>query len=324
MAVAGATTAPLVVVTADPFTNTTSAHSTAVEPDSYSWGSTLVEAAQVGRFYDGGASDIGWGTSTNSGSTWTRGALPGITKFRSGPYDRVSDPSVAYDAKHGVWMIVSLALKESPQLSAPAVVVNRSTDGIHWNPATTVATSGDMDKNWVVCDNWSQSPYYGHCYVEWDGGSSNLIRMNTSTDGGKTWGSSRATVDFADGIGGQPLVRPNGSVVVPFDSANQSAIRWTLSANGGASWSASKLAVSVQDHAVAGDLRASSLPSAEMDGAGRIYLVWQDCRFRAFCSAQRHRRQQARSDRDDVDGSGPHSDRSHLEHRRPLHARNRG
>jgi hypothetical protein len=34
---------------------------------------------------------------------------------------------------------------------------------------------------------------------------------------------------------------------------------------------------------VAGGLRTSPLPSAEIDGAGRVYVVWQDCRFRTNC-----------------------------------------
>jgi len=42
---------------------------------------------------------------------------------------------------------------------------------------------------------------------------------------------------------------------------------------------------SVHTHAVAGDLRTSPLPSAEIDGGGRVYVVWQDCRFRLKCTA---------------------------------------
>jgi hypothetical protein len=38
-------------------------------------------------------------------------------------------------------------------------------------------------------------------------------------------------------------------------------------------------------HTVAGGLRTGPLPSAEIDGAGRVYVVWQDCRFRASCSS---------------------------------------
>src|SRR5437763_5009880 len=84
----------------DPFTNTTSQHRTVVEPDTFSFGSTIVAAAQLGRFFDGGSSDIGFATSTNNGTSWTSGSLPGITVFAGGSYARVSDPSVAYDARH--------------------------------------------------------------------------------------------------------------------------------------------------------------------------------------------------------------------------------
>jgi hypothetical protein len=39
------------------------------------------------------------------------GFLPGITKVAGGPYDVASDPSVAYDAAHRVWLISSLATR---------------------------------------------------------------------------------------------------------------------------------------------------------------------------------------------------------------------
>ena len=34
-----------------------------------------------------------------------------------------------------------------------------------------------------------------------------------------------------------------------------------------------------------GDLRTSPLPSAEIDAAGRVYVAWEDCRFRQHCSS---------------------------------------
>ena len=64
----------------DPFTNSTSQHKTVVEPDTFSFGSTIVAAAQSGRFFDGGSSGIGWSTSTNNGVSWTSGTLPGRTR----------------------------------------------------------------------------------------------------------------------------------------------------------------------------------------------------------------------------------------------------
>jgi hypothetical protein len=38
-------------------------------------------------------------------------------------------------------------------------------------------------------------------------------------------------------------------------------------------------------HAVAGNLRTGPLPSAEIDGAGKVFVVWQDCRFRNGCKS---------------------------------------
>ena len=51
----------------DPFTNSTSQHATAVEPDTFAFGSTIVAVTQSGRFFDGGSSDIGFATSSNGG-----------------------------------------------------------------------------------------------------------------------------------------------------------------------------------------------------------------------------------------------------------------
>jgi hypothetical protein len=279
----------LTKLSTDPYTNTSSQHRTEVEPDTFAFGSTVVGAFQVGRFYDGGSSNIGWATSANGGSTWSSGFLPGITTYAGGPYARVSDPSVAYDARHGVWMISSLALTESPSVAGVAVVVSRSTDGgLTWGNPVVVASApgGSVDKNWTVCDNTSTSPFYGRCYTEWDdNGDGNRIKMSTSSDGGLTWGVARNTADNATGVGGQPVVRPWGGVVVPIDNANETAVKSFKSTNGGASWSATTTVASISRHTVAGGVRTPALVSAEIDANGKVYVVWQDCRFRASCAA---------------------------------------
>jgi len=275
----------------DPYTNTTSQHATQVEPDTFAFGSTIVSAQQTGRFYDGGASNICWSTSTNSGSTWTNGCLPGITKHDnpSNPYDRVSDPVVAYDAKHNVWMISSLPLLEAGGVHGAGILTSRSTDGgLTWGSPVSIPDGalGNVDKNWIVCDNTASSPFYGNCYTEWDdNGDGNRIYMSTSSDGGLTWGPRRRTADNATGIGGQPVVQPNGTVIVPIDNANETALLAFNSTNGGASWSATTTITTISDHAVAGNLRTGPLPSAEVDAAGTVYVVWQDCRFRRGCKS---------------------------------------
>src|SRR5215475_4579838 len=204
----------LVEISSDAFTIAPGQHATEVEPHMVSNGATMVAAFQVGRIpqsaaVGGGATDIGWATSTDGGSTWTHGSLPGLTKGEgTGPYDAASDPVVAYDQKHKVWMIASLPLLSAS--STPAVLISRSSDGLHWgNPVSVDPASVSSDKNWIACDSWPASPYYGNCYVEWDDPfNSNEILMSTSSDGGLSWGAATPTENSAAGIGGQPLVQP--------------------------------------------------------------------------------------------------------------------
>jgi hypothetical protein len=256
-----------------------------VEPDSFSYGSTLVAAFQVGRIYDGGACAIGVATSTNNGGTWTSGLLPGITKWAGGgANDRATDASVAYDAAHNAWLVSSLTLLEAGGVHGNAVVTSRSTDGgLNWGNPVRTALGGDLDKNWIVCDNTATSPFYGHCYTEWDNhGSGNLVQMSTSTDGGLTW--SAAATNGSGVIGGQPVVRPDGTVIVPIDNANETALGAFNSTNGGASWSPITTITTIRHHRVAGSLREGPLPTAEIDGAGTVYVAWADCRFRSSCT----------------------------------------
>jgi hypothetical protein len=136
------------------------------------------------------------------------------------------------------------------------------------------------DKNWSVCDNTPTSPFYGNCYTEFDNASSrDLEQMSTSTDGGLTWGPPLATADTIHGLGGQPVVQPNGRVVVPFEGLNHGqGIRAFTSDDGGLSWNRSVRISTVASHDVPG-VRTSPLPSAEINAAGVVYVVWQDNRF---------------------------------------------
>jgi len=156
----------LTQISSDPYTNSTSQHKTEVEPDTFAFGNTIVSTFQVGRFFNSGASNIGWATSTNAGETWTHGFLHNITVFAGGPYDRASDPSVAYDAKHKVWMISYLAIVTGGHPIQPIhtdLLASRSPDGLNWSTPVIVRLGGPnsfLDKNWTVCDDWATSPFY--------------------------------------------------------------------------------------------------------------------------------------------------------------------
>ena len=277
-------------ISSDPFTNASSQHATQVEPDAFAFGTTIVAAFQSGRFFVAGASDIGFATSHDGGATWTTGELPGTTSFAqpAGPFDSVSDPSVAYDAMHGVWLVASLPIIfGSAPPPAPATLVSRSTDGLTWGlPVAVAPGQSSSDKNWIACDDTPSSLYFGHCYIEWDDpNAGGLIHMSSSTDGGLIWGPIQNTANSAAGIGGQPIVQPNGTVIVPIADYNLQNMVAFASHDGGASWTATVVAATISDHFEAGGLRSSALPSAAMDAAGKVYLAWQDCRFRAGCAS---------------------------------------
>jgi len=285
LSVAAGATIPVLKIATDPFVNSTSQHKTVVEPDSFFFGSTGVAAAQSGRFTDGGASGIVFARSIDNGASYTSGTLPGITVFQGGPFARVSDPSVAHDRAHGVWMVSSLGLNAS--ITGTAVIVNRSTNGgATWgNPVTvrSAAAGQDFDKNWTVCDNTTSSPFFGRCYTVWDDfGNGNKLMIAFSTDGGLNWTLS-ATPNVGV-IGGQPVVQPNGNVVVPLDNSSETALGFTISTNGGVSFGNAFTITSITAKTDPGGIRSGPLPSAEVAGDGRIFVVWEDCRFRANCS----------------------------------------
>jgi hypothetical protein len=148
-----------------------------------------------------------------------------------------------------------------------------------------------FDKDWIVCDETASSPYYGHCYVQWDNrNQSGVILMSTSTDGGLTWGSPKSPPKQSfSALGGQPLVKPGGTVIVPIYgtdlSTNIDHIYAYTSTNGGTSWNAPVSISPVTYHIQRATYRGGSLPSAEIDQTGTVYVVWADCRFIPNCTA---------------------------------------
>ena len=107
------------------------------------------------------------------------------------------------------------------------------------------------------------------------------MTMSTSTDGGLTWGTPK--FPGGSGVGGQPVVaaerqrrRPvrgrRRHPLVPLDRRR----RHVADVGRGRERS---------EHGVAGNLRTSPLPSAEVAGDGKVYVAWQDCGFRSGCTS---------------------------------------
>jgi hypothetical protein len=268
----------------DPSTNPAGQHETAVEPADAAWGTTVVAAYQVGRFATGGASYIGFAVSNDSGHTWTRGLLPAVTaeSTPTGPERAASDPSVAYDAAHAVWLITALTIEQG----GTRVMVARSSDGLHWSAPVTAAAGPALDKDWIACDNGASSPFRGRCYDLYTDDEKNTTVSQSSDDGGVTWSTPVAATGVL--VGTQPAVLPNGTLVtIAGNYVGQQALTGTIesfrSIDGGATFTRTTLAQLTS--ASNAPMRAISLPSLAIDSSGTLFASWADCRFRASCSA---------------------------------------
>jgi hypothetical protein len=262
-------------------------HETQVEPDSHAFGSTIVTVFQSGRFVEGGAARIGFATSRNGGRTWRSGFLPGVSVYSKppGPSSSISDPVVAYDAAHRWWLAASL--------STASVLISRSRDGVSWNRPVIAAPdpTGELDKEWITCDNGPRSRFRGRCYLSYMNFGTNQLETRRSTDGGRTWSrpvlfDARRPGAVINGV--QPVVRPTGELVLVFSVFAAvpfaSEIAATRSADGGETFAAPTRVAPLQP-ADPIWMRAPSFASVDVDAAGTVYVAWSDGCFTDECTA---------------------------------------
>jgi hypothetical protein len=269
----------------DPF-DTFAQHETQVEPDSVAFGSTIVTVFQSGRFPDGGAVGTGWATSIDAGRTWRRGLLERVG-------GRVSDPVVAYDRLHRVWLITTLGTTVGASEDSAALLISRSRDGLVWSRPEPAAAdpAEDYDKEWIACDTWTSSRYFGRCYLVYLDVDTGQIRTRRSSDGGRTW-SAPVTAPVESpalrGNGAFPVIRPDGALLVLFSvfgsiDPNIDSIQVARSVDGGGTFEPARRVAPLLTEDLG--VRAPPFVSADVDAAGTVYATWADCRFSARCAS---------------------------------------
>jgi hypothetical protein len=181
-----------------------------------------VAAAHDSRYAGGGAVDISVAWTSDGGATWNHQAVPGITKAAGGPWDRASDPVVAFGPDGTVYLSVLAISTGCPT----AVVVLHSTDGgATWSKPVNVHKSTSCaysdDKNWLVVDTSRSSPHYGRLYQFWTpfifDAQGNYVSapqaVRWSDDKGQTW--SDTTYVSATNVGtqnSQAMIQPDGTI----------------------------------------------------------------------------------------------------------------
>eukprot|EP00276_Gloeochaete_wittrockiana_P007896 CAMPEP_0184665160 /NCGR_PEP_ID=MMETSP0308-20130426/55993_1 /TAXON_ID=38269 /ORGANISM="Gloeochaete witrockiana, Strain SAG 46.84" /LENGTH=215 /DNA_ID=CAMNT_0027108981 /DNA_START=8 /DNA_END=652 /DNA_ORIENTATION=+ len=164
-------------------------HMSACEADTLSVNATVVVTFQLGDPMSGGAAGIGFATSVDGGRSWTRGVLPGQTQYSgNNDWNKVTDPSVGYSKRNHTWFICTLPIRTDRAVNA--IGISRSTkSGQTWSLPTYSSVTVDehgtyYDNQWIACDNFPTSPYYGNCYMPWEHvGKGFVFYMSTSTTG---------------------------------------------------------------------------------------------------------------------------------------------
>jgi hypothetical protein len=261
-------------------------HETQVEPSAVASAGTIVATFQSGRRHEGGANRIGFSTSRDGGRTWRSGFLPALTNDSVPPATSrlASDPVVAFDAAHRVWLISTLAV--GPNTSQ--LFISRSIDGVNWGQPVVAATfTGSelaFDKNWIACDNWRSSPRRGRCYLSYTDHTARLpgLAVQRSDDGGQTWSPEQVVLRDQEAVGVLPLPRPDGSLVITY--LGDGVVQSVRSTDGGLTFE-DPATISRYFQRPVRPLRTFPLPTADVDARGRIYVAWQDCSFRPGCPA---------------------------------------
>jgi len=245
----------------------------------------LLASYQEDRFPDEGCRNLTAAVSFNGGASWQESLLPRLTVAAGGPYERTSDPWVAFGTG-GRAYFASLGFNERSPLNG--VYLSSSDDGgLTWSDPVAVhsGTSTFDDKEAVVVDNRDDSPYKGRVYVGWDSITASrqqLELITYSDDGGHSFQPPATLSSQGANIGIVPLVGPGGIVHAVWLSYQgvRAFLLASHSTDGGRTWSTPVTIAAVNAYGVDGSRTGAGLPTAAIDGRnGALYVAWEDGRF---------------------------------------------
>jgi hypothetical protein len=252
----------------------------------------LVATFQEGRFtINGGAVDLGYSISHDSGLTWTRALIPNLTQTVGGPYFRATDPVVAFDLNNNVYISTDAATDSN--FGNGDIAVSKSSDGgmtfgppmVAFKPANNLVFP---DKEWIAVNTFANTPTpLGRILVTFtlfSNTNQNIhpIVATFSDDGGQTWSPLTNINGSTTALqGSQPMFLPNGNIVIVYwnfgsGTSPGERLESVISTDGGFTFGPPHLIMPVTEWNEPLIRSGSFLPSATVDRTtGNIYVVFQ-------------------------------------------------
>ncbi|HEU5422825.1 MAG TPA: sialidase family protein [Nitrolancea sp.] len=232
--------------------------------------------------YDSGG---GFYRSTNGGTSWIAGFLPGLVRANGGPYESAGDPAIAAGPDDVFWY-ANLVFNRSD--AASGVAVSRSTDGgATWTTSYVLQTSAAAgatlfnDKEWIAADpanpnvayvTWTQfhSGPTGHT-------TSSIIVLSQTSDGGAHWSAPVAISPFLYSQGSVGQVDDAGQVHIVYEAFSHGKNVIAHSVDDPASGAVQTEIASVENFVPSPlpgmTFRTNSFPGFALDG-NTLHVVW--------------------------------------------------
>lgn len=236
----------------------------------------------VVSFNDANADGSGYAFSTDGGNSFTHRRIPtppggfnlGDGVVAHGPNGELYYATLAFTSSRQSIIGVAKSLDNGATFSTPA------------DASTTAGNASDFqDKEWVIVDKGSSSPFRGNVYVSWTdftASNGNFINFSRSIDGGITF-SAPINLSSRDGSqavqGSVPAVAPNGDLYVAYFDVHSGLpkIAVVKSTDGGQTFGlpvTASLLIPVGTMTGGGGVRANSFASLAIDNAGQVHAVF--------------------------------------------------
>jgi Bacterial pre-peptidase C-terminal domain len=258
------------------------------------WNQYVLVGWNDGQGFITGPDLLGYGYSTNGGTTFTDGGTPP----RKATWSWTSDPVVAVNEKTGEFYFCGLVDTNLTSTVNGVAVVKATFSGssIVWSTPrlvrATSSTTGFIDKPWIAVDSLSGNVYVSYTFFGVGGDS---IDIQRSVNGGQGWSNPVKLSSNADAgrvQGSRPVVGPNGEVyavwfAVGTDATFQDYFRTRKSTDFGVSFGGESTVSGLYSNFASGAPGFNreigiTYPSIAVDRtrggvhSGRMYVAWNE------------------------------------------------